>query len=455
MNFENLEQVEVLSAITIRKRLEVLNTNTTPDEVGRLIKDISALLVSRNTVVGNFPDMLFLISDIADLLAPLEDCGYIKFNAEAAVNKDGYIPIIFINSPVEQHLVKEIVRRGNTKDLPALIDVHTPIVHAHIDTTALIEPKAGLRTLIDNNENFLHSRLHGRGVIDMKSQIAVIIMSLYILKSLDKKPPLVILTSDEEMSCVYSKDILNYIYPHKGVFDLEPCKPDALSNEIRPSSRLNFFLGAKRSSKYELIKDRKISYEKSLEDLQCSILYLAQTYYPKPLFDVHITAEVGKFSISIIDIEGYNSILSINKEFETQVKMLIENCFEVITSSFSPYPSLQSELSPRLKNAMSQILPRRKVVEITLQNKLTTTDYERDIIGRASISHNFNTASSLTWGEYGVDDIGNIGPREDGEGRHSEDEVLFLHDDVILYHNLVEFLTIDEVGNSEQYFIEA
>ncbi|MEO6728790.1 MAG: hypothetical protein ABIM99_02600, partial [Candidatus Dojkabacteria bacterium] len=81
---------------------------------------------------------------------------------------------------------------------------------------------------------------------------------------------------------------------------------------------------------------------------------------------------------------------------------------------------------------------------------LTKTVPENDIEGRSSIRHNFASAASLTFGQYGIDNIGIIGPRELGHGRHSKLELLLLSDGVILLMNLVELLS-----QGEQIFKES
>ncbi|MEO6728718.1 MAG: hypothetical protein ABIM99_02230, partial [Candidatus Dojkabacteria bacterium] len=246
MNYNNIEKVEVLTTNAILRDLQKVDANTSADQFGKLIKDISALLISRNTVTGSRNDILLLINDISELLYPLLEDKYIQFRTEAIICDREVIPFIFITSPEEKVVVINIAERMYERSTRPPIEIEVPILHAHIDTTKLIEPYASLTTFIDNKETFLDSLLLGRGVIDMKSQIAVLVIATYLFHSLNKKPPMIILTCDEEEGSQISGDMMNQMFPRKEVYDLEPSLPDHVTNEIWPSSFLSFTLGSRR-----------------------------------------------------------------------------------------------------------------------------------------------------------------------------------------------------------------
>lgn len=448
MNFEKAEQVKVLHPKQILHDLTHVNTSTTSEQFGELIKNISALLISRNTVVNKLEDSQLLIEDILHLLEPLTDEGFIKIRIENIIKDDLNIPFIFITSEEEEETVANILNKVRTQSTQSPVEIEVPIVHSHIDTTALSGVYSSLDTYIQNKDNFLDSLISGRGIIDMKSQISVMIIALYLLHYLGKKPPMMILTADEENACRGSEVIIEQMYPTKGVLDLEPSHPNLLANEIWPSSQLKYYLGERKPQTVDKFINRED--EVILRILKDCAISIAGYYYPAPRYDVHVSAERHRFAVSIVDTLNYNALPDFVHDFKVGITSEVLNYFHITASHIGPHPSMQSDLSPKTKRIMERTLTRRKPLKpIKTKDVLTKTQEETDIPGRSSILHNFATMGSLTFANYGVDDIGIIGPRELGYGRHSKLELLRLGDDVDLLMNLVEMLC-----EGEEIFIE-
>lgn len=448
MNMENLEQVKVLTPKEILGNLTQINFETSEATLACLVKDITALLISYNTVTGKVNESLFAVNAIRELLTPLIDQKYIQFSTQPVPNKthDHYLPFIFINSPEEEELVAKIVKIGQ-KDLPPIY-VDLPLLLAHIDTTPIIDPYGGLKTYIDNQENPLNSLMTGRGANDEKSQVAVIIMMLYLLHSIGQKPPLTFIVDDEEHSVHGSKVYLNSIIPRDICVEVEPCDPRLFFNETWPATILEYKIGSQKQNLTSKFFGKK--YMDVLKDIESDIASLAEFFYPEPQYDVLVFTELGRITVSVVDVKNYTAPI-MNEDFSRAVSLLVDSLFIVNEYQIGDIYYLQSETSPKYKKILGDVLSRRIFTDDLKPNRqIVKIREEKDILRRGSIMHDFMCMSGIVYGALDLENIVSIGPRELGNGRHSNLEVVKIGDDVVLYKHLSELFT-----GGEKVFTEA
>ncbi|MFS8131504.1 MAG: M20/M25/M40 family metallo-hydrolase [Candidatus Dojkabacteria bacterium] len=451
MSLDNLEQVKLLTSREIVERLTRIDVQTSDDDLARLIKDMSAMFVSYNTVTGNkSSEVLQLVSLISQLVEPLLSNNYIKWRGEAVPFERRSLPFIFIMPPEEEDTVKQIASRYyGLSNLNSPVTVKIPLLHAHMDTTHLIEEYGALTTYIKNEDNLQDSLLYGRGVVDMKSQIAVIVVLLYLLHSLGKNPPMILLTADEEYSSPASLGMLSYIYPTNLNIDFEPSDPEYYVDEISPTVILEYMLGdRKKPEGVDWIL--KTSSFKVLEKLGQQIRLLADYYYPDPEYSVNVTAEPGIVTISIMDLRNYVALKIVKREFVEAVLERIQNYFETPSGLIAEHACFHSEISVGHKATLEKVLNRRKRKDKLKRSETLTSILYSETNRKALLVHRFASFFTLGLGRIAVENTVIMGPRELGMGRHSAQEVLKLEDDLVLLKNVLEILS-----DGEEVFIEA
>ena len=431
---ERLEKVDVLTPFEITSRLIKLNASTSDDDLAILIKDISALIISYDTVTGELKDGLFLLAAIEQLLQPLLSDKYIKLRIEGLVANNHMIPFTFIYSPEEEEVIREV--ESTWMNRSGTVEINVPVVHAHIDTTTLIEPFSSTTTYIDNNENTPDSLLFGRGANDMKSQIAVMIISLYLLHSINEKPPIMVLSSDEEQGIPYSRDLFATMYLRNLVIDLEPCDPRFYFNEVWPSVHLNMFISPLHPND---IVD-KWNEQLKLKSVKEYVERITAQFYPKPHYDILVTADPDRISISIIDTIKYVEIDLINMNLVNIIKECIENYFHFERATQSEGYDFRSLTTPENKLMLAEVYKRRYFEDgLTSEQAVTRVLRGEEELMVASLRHNFASAATIAYGGL-LDNVFLTGPRELGEGRHSKFEGVKLNDNIVTTKNLVEMV---------------
>lgn len=432
MQKERIELIEILTVENIRNRLEQLTTSSSPQFIINLLQDISALLISQDTRTVFGEQFESAISIIQQLLFPLVESGYIFFNSQMLIKDESTIqrPFAFIGPPNLRDLSDLAFEEFHTSG-EQQIDIPVNLVHSHIDTVEFSGTYGTNVPYLWRGENPLHEVLLGRGSIDMKSQVAVIIIGLYLLHSLGAEPPMTILSADEELSNAISKKILANLFGKKLSMDLEPATPDHYFNEILSSRSLIFRIQAKGynrkfppPSRAEMLEEieKIVTDSMPLEDLFLKIKMTATGLY--------VSARRKDFR----DIE------TLPNE-ETMVQMITDYISRFFYVNFLPSETpdtFQSQISNKHSPSLQDVFSRRTAIPFENSEDLITDLIDLDYTSRrGTLVYNFATALTM----HLKSNDGNMiifGPREVGEGRHSEIEGGLIRDILLTLANFVE-----------------
>jgi len=183
---QSFEKIVVPSIENLITKLNSTSWLTDSVKQIEIAADLTALLCSFNTVNGSGNDFWIFTATIRRLLDPLINNRFANFKIFS--DKEG-LPLIAISSNGIEHDI------SNLESAP--LNYLGISIHAHFDTFQTDSFDTFLSTQ-DNAKPEL-TIIKGRGVLDMKGQIAAYIMSLYRLYLTSSKSQFFfILTSEEE-----------------------------------------------------------------------------------------------------------------------------------------------------------------------------------------------------------------------------------------------------------------
>lgn len=423
-------------------RLEMISIDNSDGniiKIAALIEDISAHLIALSTLDKNNWDFTVFADLVRKLLAPLIDAGYVRqMHTSVISSEDNYLfPFYFIFPPEDEEVVEKIKTNSriitSKEETKPIVNVDNKLVHVHADTVGYKGKFGRNKAYIARKENPLENILLGRGANDMKNSIAVMVIVLFILYKLDQKPPIILMSNDEELSSPGSKTIFNILQATDLALDLEPSSFELATNETTATTYLKVSLD--KSSPYNKVKT-KLGIEPINNFVKQQILNIAERYYPKDKFTLKLTCDSHTIILSVFS-RNFMHIPELNEDMKREIGNTISLQHKISSWHVGYLPDLQSDLSTKNHNLLNTVLPRRRAIaHPNLNQQISDLNPFAPGYSTAYITHNFETALSVNLHSR-FNDLIIMGARPIGE-RHSNVEASLMDDNVKLAKSLVE-----------------
>lgn len=427
MELSKLEQVDlsVLSPEKIRTKLLQNDWINDEEKIKKLILDLSSLFIAFDTETFKGKEFFGFQECIKLLLKPLVLLNYLHIDYKNTRDR------AFICIAPNKELTEFVTREESKKR----ILFQGLLLHAHFDVAPYKEPLGESEVMFDQSQEMIY----GRGTCDMKSQISLIILTLYNLYHRGHTNNfLVLLSSDEEQACRLQGELLKKA---SGLInlDLEPTSTSygRVAKTIKSTHFTNYvFFTQKRFD----------------EDTEKLIKNEIRKYLDKFEIKYRLSLDEFNFNISIDSTEDFTKLSRIlSPTFNNKIKRILESFgIESYCNSVETFG-----MRSRIFNPHDRII-RKSVWNTFGQNQYTFRDQEGltdfNIIDETYIElfANYATALSITRRITGANNviIASIPDRD----RHGRYEAANLNDLVGNYNFIIDLAENVEANKEDLFY---